>query len=817
MLTNNCKLVRIRYHHVILLLLLLLLTFINHVNSSNQEEIVVAKWKFNEFEIHITVMLFLLAVVFIKIAYHYIPYVSSYVPESFILILIGIVFGAIVRYGIDQGSTKITSWKFTPEIFFNYLLPPIILESAYGLYNRTFSEYLGTVMLFAVLGTIFNFLIIGFVMYGLFIGGAFGYPEITVDLSSFLLFSSLIVAIDPVAVLAIFQDIGLELNLYYIVFGESLLNDAITVVLYEIMIAFTGKENITGEQIGIGIASFFTVSFGGLLIGVVFGVLTCLITRIRSHLAIFTMLSLAYFSYIMANCIGWSGIISMIACGLIQTAYAFHNVDAQTRITVHNFVRVVAEISESVIFLFLGIAVIGETLKWHTGYILWAMVICLIARGIVVLLMTSIVNIINVDDIKITLTEQTVLIYGGLRGAVAFSLAILIPPEILGKNGEENQSLIVTTTLFIILFTVGVMGITIKPLVKVLKIRMEDKKKLSLFKALNDNVLDEMLSGIEVIINCKRRNVIRDFIKRIDEKYIRRILQRNPEHYNEKLFKIYEKISLRLHYAAMRPNQSKCLLTDLPESITYKYLTNNLLTGQNNIIHVNHTTYDNNNNNNNNNNNEPLRTSHSSAIEIFNNASIDFNATNNNVNNHNQQRKCFKKRKPFFKIHKSNDTIDEQMEQGDIINQSINNDNHHHHHHHQQQTMTSNNPSPNTTTTLRHHRRQPILPNISEQQTDFNDQFLNILKSRNYELMSKLTKPSLPKLSAVPTPATLETFTSGTLPHSSSVIPRNNASSSNVKMSEEKDDQEHGQQPSRQSEYPIQTIIQDKRHKTHFT
>ncbi|XP_018652695.1 putative sodium/hydrogen exchanger 2 (nhe2) [Schistosoma mansoni] len=463
LLINICRSIMNDHLSISMIYLLLLFNFINDVNgSSNHEEIAVVKWKFNDYEVHITVMLFLLSVVFIKIAYHHIPYISSYIPESFILIIIG--------------SIKILSWKFTPEIFFNYLLPPIILESAYSLYNRTFSEYLGTVLIFAVLGTIFNFLLIGFIMYGLYISGALGYPQITVDLSSFLLFSSLIVAIDPVAVLAIFQDIGLELNLYYIVFGESLLNDAITVVLYEIMIAFTGKDNITGTQIGIGIASFFTVSFGGLFIGVLFGILTCLITRIRSHLAVFTILLLSYFSYIMANCVGWSGIISMIGCGLIQTAYAFHNVDSQTRITVHNFIRVISEISESVIFLFLGIAVIGETLKWHTGYILWSLLICLITRFIIVLIMTSIVNLINIDDIKVTFKEQIILIYGGLRGAVAFSLAILIPSDILGSNGEENQSLIVTTTLFIIIFTVGFMGITMKPLVKLLKIQKKKEK-----------------------------------------------------------------------------------------------------------------------------------------------------------------------------------------------------------------------------------------------------------------------------------------------------------------------------------------------------
>ncbi|CAH8575311.1 unnamed protein product [Heterobilharzia americana] len=122
-------------------------------------------------------MLFLLIMILIKITYHRVPYVSAYVPESFVLIVIGIIFGAIVRYGIEKGVAKRNVWKLTPSLFFTYLLPPIVLESAYSLYNRTFSEYLGVVLIFAVLGTIFNFLIIGFVMYALNEVGAFGPPN----------------------------------------------------------------------------------------------------------------------------------------------------------------------------------------------------------------------------------------------------------------------------------------------------------------------------------------------------------------------------------------------------------------------------------------------------------------------------------------------------------------------------------------------------------------------------------------------------------------------------------------------------------------
>ncbi|KAK4468214.1 hypothetical protein MN116_008372 [Schistosoma mekongi] len=553
----------------------------NNITQHTIKEIVIIKWNYHEFSTHITVMLFLILLVCLKLAYHHSPFISTYVPESLLLILIGITFGSIVSYEIDkQSNTTInehTVWKFTPELFAYYLLPPIILESAYGLYNRTFSEYLGTILLFSVLGTICNFLIIGFLMYGLFQLGLLGTPQIQFDIKGYLLFSSIIVAVDPVAVLAIFHDIGVELSLYYIVFGESLFNDAITIVLNNIMLAFTSNKEITSLQIFIGFISFFTVSFGGLFIGVIFGVITCLITRIHSHLTVFTMLLLAYFSYIIADCIGWSGIISMIGCGLIQAAYAFHNIGDKYVKSLHLITRMLAEVSEAVIFLFLGIQVISYKLEWHIGFILWGFILCIISRCIVILCITSIVNYVNVDETKITLSQQIILIYGGLRGAVAFALSVLIPNDLFPINGLYHKNMIVTTTLCIILFTVGFMGITIKPLVELLKIRKQHKHTLSLFYILNNSIIDQTLTGIETLIGSKGRNAIREFFIHYDEKYIRRILQRNPERYDERILHVYEHIALKLLYASTHPKETNNILKNIPESLKFnQYSRNNL-------------------------------------------------------------------------------------------------------------------------------------------------------------------------------------------------------------------------------------------------
>nr|CDS34169.2 sodium:hydrogen exchanger 2 (nhe2) [Hymenolepis microstoma] len=529
-----------------------------------------AAWHIDEFQQYFCVILTLLVITLFKMYYPKIPYVPDYIPQSLLLIVIGVIFGAILN-AITATHLDKTFWKLSPNMFFHFLLPPIVLDSAYSLYNRTFVDYLGSILIYAVVGTIFNFLIIGPLMYGLSRAGAMGTGAQDISFNSYLLFASLIVAVDPVAVLAVFQEIGVEPGLYYMVFGESLLNDAVTVVLYRIMSEFVGLANITGSQIGLGIGSFFTISLGGLIIGVLIGVISSFFTRWTGHFGCFLIIMMAYFSYIFGECLGWSGIISMIGCGLVQADYAFHNISSTSLTSIHVVVKEIAEVSEAFIFFLIGVQLFSAEIEWDTGFCLWGIVTCLVARTIVTFALTYLINIINLNNLKVTFKQQLILIYGGLRGAVALSLALLVEYKDLGQNGTHVRKVIVTATLFVILCTVGFMGLTMKPLVKLLKIKLAGKEELSIFGDLNGNILDHVLAGMEAIIGSTGRNRARVFFTRIDDKYIRRILQRNPETHDEKIVRTYENIALKLHYATIKPSKSSAYLEGLPETIRQKH------------------------------------------------------------------------------------------------------------------------------------------------------------------------------------------------------------------------------------------------------
>lgn len=154
--------------------------------------------------------------------FHVIPTISSIVPESCLLIVVGLLVGGLIK-AVGEEPPILSS-----EVFFLFLLPPIILDAGYFLPLRQFTENVGTILVFAVVGTLWNAFFVGMLLYAVCQISGTGLNDI--GLLANLLFGSIISAVDPVAVLAVFEEIHINELLHILVFGESLLNDAVTVV-----------------------------------------------------------------------------------------------------------------------------------------------------------------------------------------------------------------------------------------------------------------------------------------------------------------------------------------------------------------------------------------------------------------------------------------------------------------------------------------------------------------------------------------------------------------------------------------------------------
>ncbi|PSN40592.1 hypothetical protein C0J52_10367 [Blattella germanica] len=200
---------------------------IHHVNESlinitrhmkPHHGIHVANWRWDEIGVFFTFTIFIVVSGLAKVAFHHASSISAHIPESCIC-------GVPPPNKEDNNpQDHLAVPLFTPRLFFLVLLPPVVLEAAYSLYNRAFTYNVCTILLYAVVGTLFNTFTIGPLLFFLSWLGFIGSLPQSLSLTECLVFSSLISAVDPVAVLAIFQEIGVNKDLYYLVFGESLFN-----------------------------------------------------------------------------------------------------------------------------------------------------------------------------------------------------------------------------------------------------------------------------------------------------------------------------------------------------------------------------------------------------------------------------------------------------------------------------------------------------------------------------------------------------------------------------------------------------------------
>ena len=519
-------------------------TINNSIEDDHNDGVHLASWRWEEYDTIITFTVMFIVAGVLKLAFHHMPKLSRHLPESCALIIIGMVVGALVYYGTVTHSNHFP--QFTASLFFNVLLPPIILDSAFALYDRDFLDNFASILLYAVVGTLFNVFAIGGMLYLVYCIGAMGSFPYPLDAISCFTFSSLISAVDPVAVLAIFEEISVNMRLYFLVFGESLLNDGVTVVLYNTMIALSSQDLIDYMQYILAFLSFFTVVLGGLAIGIITGAASSFVLKFTEHVRVvepLLLISSAYFAFIMAECIHWSGIISLIGCGLVQRRYAFLNMSKKSNVTIQYGIKTLASLCDCVIFLFLGIVTFSYTLRWHTGFVIWTVLLCSISRFIGVFGLTYILNLRRIK--KITHKEQFIMAYGGLRGAVGFSLVTILPED----DQHHLKDIFLTTTLVMIFFTVFVQGGSIKFLVSKFKITKKMKEIPMISEDVNMKTIDYVMAGVESVTGHLSRYSVMEKLRIFDRKYLKRLLVK--ENAVDMLALRLQDITIDEHYARL--------------------------------------------------------------------------------------------------------------------------------------------------------------------------------------------------------------------------------------------------------------------------
>ncbi|XP_032813470.2 sodium/hydrogen exchanger 3-like isoform X2 [Petromyzon marinus] len=508
------------------------------VSSSHRKGFAVVSLHWDHVQEPYVIAVWILVASLAKIAFHLSSRVTSVVPESCLLIVLGIVLGGVVL-----GSSRYAEFTLTPTAFFFYLLPPIVLDASYTMPNRLLFDNLGTILVYAVVGTLWNAAATGLSLYGAHLAGALG--PLRASLLDYLLFGSLIAAVDPVAVIAVFEEVHVNEVLFIIVFGESLLNDAVTVVLYKVFDTFVevGAENIQTVDYMKGFASFLVVSLGGTAVGVVFAFMLSLVTRCTKHVHAIEpgfVFLFAYLAYLSAEMLSLSAILAITFCGICCKKYVDANISVQSQTTIKFTMKMLASGAETIIFMFLGISAV-DTHKWtwNTAFILLTLIFVSVYRVIGVVALTWLLNRFRM--VPLGPIEQAVMSYGGLRGAVAFALVAL-----LDEGHVPEKRLFVSATIIVVFFTVIVQGLTIKPLVKWLKVKRSEEREPTLTEELHERAFDHILAAIEDVAGEYGHHYWRDKFEQFDKRHLSRLLMRQSARRNKsEIWDVYHRLNIQ--------------------------------------------------------------------------------------------------------------------------------------------------------------------------------------------------------------------------------------------------------------------------------
>lgn len=366
---------------------------------------------------------------------------------------------ALVLVGLAITFQRPIEIDLTPELILTLFVPPLVFEAAFHLNFRELRRDLSTILLLTIPGVVVTTLIVGLLIAWL----------TPLGLPIALVFGALIAATDPVAVVALFRSLGVPRRLSVLIESESLLNDGTAIVIFNLVlgIALTGKFDII-----LGTVDFVRVAAGGTLVGFALGWMTSrIIARVDDYLIETTLTTvLAFGSYLLAERLHFSGVLAVVAAGLVNGNIGPQGMSPTTRIVLFNFWEYVAFLANSLLFLLIGLQVDLPRLMGEWQPIAIAILVVLFGRVVIIHGLSRLIN--RVAE-PLPNNWLHILSWGGLRGAISFALVLSLP----GALGEERD-LIRLMAFGVVLFTLLVQAPTMGVLIRRLRLNARSDARL---------------------------------------------------------------------------------------------------------------------------------------------------------------------------------------------------------------------------------------------------------------------------------------------------------------------------------------------------
>ncbi|SFJ89807.1 monovalent cation:H+ antiporter, CPA1 family [Halobacillus dabanensis] len=368
-------------------------------------------------------------------------------PDSIALVLVGLVLGLTELPIIEDAERYITQSEVFQATIISLFLPILLGDATLKLpFHHLFSQK-KTVLGLAFVGTFVSSICIGTAAYFL----------LDLPLAVAFTFAALMSATDPISVLSIFKSLGVPQKMSTVMEGESLFNDGIAVVLFKIASIYLLTYMEMGwAGLGSGVFLFLKFAIGGALVGLVLGYFFSQVIRVFDDYPLEVAFSALLFfgSYFIAEHFHTSGVIAVVVGGFVFGDYgAKIGMSKETKTNINTFWDSVTLIANALIFLMVGLEIRNIDLAGNWGVIVGAILIVLVGRTIAVYLGTGWVQ-------ELSSKERLLINWGGLRGSLSVALALSLPMDFAGRD----QVLLLTFS--VVLFSLIVQGLTLKPLIK---------------------------------------------------------------------------------------------------------------------------------------------------------------------------------------------------------------------------------------------------------------------------------------------------------------------------------------------------------------
>ncbi|MEE8398158.1 MAG: sodium:proton antiporter, partial [Desulfobacterales bacterium] len=367
----------------------------------------------------------------------------------------------IIGLGLETLSTRIDALSLlnhvtlSPDVIMFVFLPTLIFESAFSLDSRLLSKNMVPILVLAAPGLLISTALIGALVAML----------TPLPIGPALLFGALISATDPVAVVALFRELGTPKRLTILVEGESLFNDATAIVLFGIILAVLDSGIIGVATIGNGLIDFLVVFGGGLLVGGITGwLMVSSIALADNDPLVQVSLStvVAYAAFIAAeHYLHVSGVMATVGAGIIVSAFGTPRFTPHIRAYLHQFWEYAAFVANGLIFLMVGLSIkLSDLFEYGLPIILTILTVLAVRAIITFTLLPAIGRLPGSDPVG--WRYRIVLWWGGLRGAVALALAFSLAHDF------PYRDLVISLSVGVVLFTLLTGGFSMKRLIHIL-------------------------------------------------------------------------------------------------------------------------------------------------------------------------------------------------------------------------------------------------------------------------------------------------------------------------------------------------------------